>query len=71
MSKRVRNQAWRQLTDEEKAENCRRSHRNLKLHPTRVEDYEGTLNADKEYGDEIPLENFNRIYSIEPKPLEF
>lgn len=65
MSKRARNKAWRQLTAEEKAEHCRRVHRNLVLHPTRVEDYEGALN-----GDETPAEKFSRIYSIEPRPPE-
>lgn len=71
ISKRARNQAWRQLTDEEKAEHCRRFHRNLVLHPTKVEDYEGALNGDKDYGNEIPMEKFSKIYSIEPRPPEF
>ena len=70
-TKRARNKVWGQLTAGEKAEHCRRVYRNLVLHPTRVEDYEGALNADKEYGGEILVENFTKIYSIEPKPPEF
>lgn len=71
MTKSERNKVWGQLTAGEKAEHCRHVYGNLVLHPTRVEDYKGALNTDKEYGGDIPVENFAKIYSIEPKPPEF
>jgi len=72
MSKKNRDQAWKDLGKEEKARHRRSSMRGQQLHPQYVDDWEqetgrSLSESEKGFGNTIYKTFFGVLYSIEPK----